>query len=255
MKRKIQNILTALTNKISSWESVNAIVRSDSGDIEIYDLYFNIDIDVYFDQEIPSSNKRRELFGSPAGFETSPIHPVDYFSIDELPITIRYKTLESIDLLLRRVEELRWTFRHETTNVLYRLDKGLILFKKSDWLECIKERLSRIPAGFWEKLKDDTGFYLDASLRDIGAAVYREDFLFFHDSVSRFLQCLCSFLYAVNKKFEPSRQLLYEHMQELKDVPEEFWGRFDNFISSNAELPPHRKYEIAKLLVKSLTGL
>ena len=40
-----------------------------------------------------------------------------------------------------------------------------------------------------------------------------------------------------------------------KNIPEEFHGRFESFIATNDELTIQRKYEIAQLLTKSLSGL
>ena len=61
-----------------------------------------------------------------------------------------------------------------------------------------------------------------------------------------------SFLFAVNRTFEPSARLLVEKVLELPRLPDGFRGRFESMLRDDPELPRERKREIAELLVKSI---
>jgi hypothetical protein len=95
-------------------------------------------------------------------------------------------------------------------------------------------------------------FSLDHYLNGIGAAVYRADNLYYQISASGFCQSLCSYVFALNKRLEPTGRLLHDHIKELEVLPDEFLGRFESFIRPDAKLPPERKFEVAKLLAKSI---
>ncbi|HUV08766.1 MAG TPA: DUF4037 domain-containing protein, partial [Spirochaetia bacterium] len=74
-------------------------------------------------------------------------------------------------------------------------------------------------------------------------------------SASGFCQSLCSYVFALNRKFEPTGRLLYDRIKSLKVLPDEFLGRFNSFIRPDQKLSPERKFEIAKLLAKSISML
>jgi len=252
VKQRVKGILKQLTDIISGWDRTSAVVAGEASKIETFDPYFTIDLDVYHRGDLLPSNDRRDRLGNPAGFETSPVYPVDRFLQDDLPVSISYKDVSRINLLLARVEEQSWVFRRESTELLYRIQKGDVLYAKGKWFEEVRERLKTVPEGFWKELMEATRFSLDYYLSGIGAAVYRGDNLFYQLSASGFCRSLCSYVYAMNRQFEPTGRLLHEQIKRLETLPEEFLGRFESFIRPDAKLPPERKYEIAKLLAKSI---
>jgi hypothetical protein len=252
MQRKAEQISARLCETVSQWDGVEAVVLGASSRVETYDPYFAVDLDVYFRGSLPPSNDRRELFENPGGFETSPVYPIDRFLVDGLPASVHYKEVSRINLLIKRVQDCSWVFRSESTNLLYRIENGEILYCKGDWFESLSGKLADIPDGFWSALMDAARFTLDHYLNGIGAAVYRNDDLYYQFSASGFCQSLCSYVFALNKRFEPTGRMLHDRIKELDTLPAEFLGRFETFIRPDAELPPERKYEIAKLLAKSI---
>ena len=253
MEGKVKKILGNLTSVISGWDGIEAIVMGEEAGVETLDPYFNIDLDVFFRGHLLPSNDRREHLDSPGGFETSPIYPVDRFLIDGLPVSIYYKDVSRMNLLLKRVKEQSWVFRTESTNVLYRIENGAVLHSQGDWFEELRKGFKGVPDGFWRSIMEAARFSLDQYLNGIGAAVYRSDNLFYQTSAAGFCTSLCSYVFAMNRQFEPGPRLLHEHIKKLKDLPPEFLGRFESFIRPDAELKPSTKYEIAKLLAQSLT--
>ncbi len=254
MKKKVEKILSGLVNTISKWD-VDTLTLGEAADTETYDPYFNIDIDVYYNNDLCESEKRMEQFNSPAAFETSPVKTVDKFLIDNLPVNLYYWSLTRMENLIKRVKENKWFFRFESTNVLYRIENGKVLYSADGWLHEIRERLKNISDEFWNKIKEQSRFSLDYSLNNMGAAVYRGDHYFFSISASRFIQGLCCFLFAANKKFEPTARYLHKYIKKLEIKPDGFNGRFDSLIRLDIELTPEQKYEIAKLIAKSISAL
>ncbi len=255
MQRKTEQISTQLCETVSRWDGVAAVVLGGSSRVETYDPYFAIDFDIYCRGSLPPSNDRRELFDNPGGFETSPVYPIDRFLIDGLPVSMYYKEVSRINLLLKRVQDCSWVFRSESTNLLYRIQHGEVLYNKGDWFEGLREKLADIPDEFWNGLMEAARFSLDQYLNGIGAAVYRNDDLYYQFSASSFCRSLCSYVFALNKRFEPTGRLLHDRIKELDTLPAEFLGRFETFIRPDAELPPERKFEIANLLAKSISSV
>jgi hypothetical protein len=254
LKQRVERVLKKLVDILSKW-NIDTLVLGEAADAEIIDPYFNIDIDIYFEKKIPDSDERRELLGSPAGFETSPLDTKDRFLLEDLPVKLSYWSLSRVDKLIKRVEENNWFFRFESTNILYRIESGRMLHTKDGWFDKLRGRLKSIPDEFWNKLKEQSRFSLDYSLNNMGAAVYRGDHYFFTVSLARFIQGLCCFLFALNRLFEPSASYLHRYIKVLEKRPDGFNGRFDSLIRLDIELTPEQKYEIAKLIAKSISSL
>ena len=64
-----------------------------------------------------------------------------------------------------------------------------------------------------------------------------------------------SALFMENGQFEPSHRGYLAQMADLKTQPDDFAGRFESFLRPDSELPPARKYEIAKLIARSIVNL
>jgi hypothetical protein len=58
-----------------------------------------------------------------------------------------------------------------------------------------------------------------------------------------------------NGEYEPSHRAFFSRVGELTTLPDDFSGRFESFLRPDSELPPARKYEIAKLIAKSIVML
>jgi hypothetical protein len=129
------------------------------------------------------------------------------------------------------------------------------MFQRSPWLEIIRGRTQTLPDHFWQMLRDGARIANSYYLNDLRAATYRDDMLFTLVSMSRFVQSLCSFLFALNRGFEPSPRTILEKVTELPRLPDGFRGRFESLLRDDPELPPARKAEIAELLTKSILAM
>jgi hypothetical protein len=58
-----------------------------------------------------------------------------------------------------------------------------------------------------------------------------------------------------NGQFEPSHRGYLALASALRTLPDDFAGRFESFLRPDSELPPSRKYEIAKLIARSIISL
>jgi N-acyl-D-aspartate/D-glutamate deacylase len=63
MKRKVHRIARSLAELLSLLEGVQAVLLGEAADIEVFDPYFTIDIDVYVAGAPPSLEARRTQIG------------------------------------------------------------------------------------------------------------------------------------------------------------------------------------------------
>ena len=255
MQRKVAKISKQLTEVISSWDGVEAIVLGEAAEIRTLDPYFNIILDVYHMGNLLPVNDRREQFQHPAAFDTALVYPEDRFLMNDLPVRIRYQDTARFDLILNRIDNRLWVYRESGTCMFYRIQNGQILFQKSNWLENIKKKLSRFSDHFWDVVLESTRISVEYYLSDLNAAVFRNDYLFYLISSAAFLKSMCSYLFALNRCFEPSGRMIYEKVKNLPELPDEFLGRFESFLREDPALPPERKREIAELVAKSIISM
>jgi hypothetical protein len=250
--RKVGSVSTQLNEIISAWPGIEAVVLGEAAEAGILDPYFTISLDVYHDSGVPPSAERKGLFGDPTAFDTVPGYTEDRFFLEELPVKIRYQSTERVDFMLKRIDEKEWIFHDASTYPFYRLLHGQVLHQRSQWLDKTREKLSNLADHFWHVIKNGARISAAYYLNDLRAAVYRGDRLFYALSLSHFLRSLCSFLFALNRTFEPSGRRIAERVQELPKLPDGFGGRFESMLRDNPELSPERKLEVAELLVKSI---
>jgi hypothetical protein len=74
-------------------------------------------------------------------------------------------------------------------------------------------------------------------------------------SAANFIKYACAVLFMENGQFEPSHRGYLDQVSSLKTLPDDFTGRFESFLRPDSELPPERKYEIAKLIARSIVNL
>jgi len=255
VKRKVQDIANQLARTVAQWDSVEVIALGEAAQIETFDPFFAIDIDVYHRGNLISAEDRRERLEDPPAFESLHQATVDSFLQDDLPVRIQYTDIARIELNLTRVEESRWAYRETGTNVFYRIQHAQPLHQKSDWLAATRTRLESAPEDFWEYMRITSRAAVERALQDLGAAVYREDNIYFVFSFSAFVRSLCAFLFASNRQFEPNGRLLTEQIAGLEHLPSEFAGRFENLLRQRSPLEPEQKREIAELLARSIIAL
>ncbi len=185
-------------------------------------------------------------------FETSPVAAVDRFLVEELPASIHYIRSADVDRMLLRISEQTWVFHEPGTNPLYRIERGEVLFARDGWLEEARSALAHVPAQFWWQARLRAFSLAERALSDLGAAAHRDDQLFFLVSASRLLRCVASFLFAVNRQFEPSDRMLAERIASLETLPDGLMGKLDNFMRPIGEVSMDARREIAQHIVRSL---
>jgi hypothetical protein len=251
LQRKVERIARGLSQTISSWPGTEAIVLGQASEEEVLDPYFTIALEVYRREPLPTEAQRRRLLGNPPSFDSVTAFSEDRFLSEELPVKIRYQETARFDQLVERIDRRLWVFHDAGTYLLYRVLQGKALFQRSSWLDELRGRLGELPEHFWRTIIDGARPAVAYYLNDLRAAVSRGGSLFYLFSLSHFLSSLCSFLFAVNRTFEPSSRVMEERVKKLALLPDGFAGRFESLLRDDPELPADRKTEVAELLAKS----
>ncbi len=252
MKRKVRRIAGILAERLSQIPDVQAVLLGEAADIEVFDPYFTIDLDVYIAGTPPSIETRSGLLPKIDAFETSPVAAADRFLIEELPASIHYIRSADVDRMLLRIAENTWIFHEPGTNALYRIERGEVLFTRDSWLEEARSALAHVPGEFWRHARLRAYALAERALSDLGAAAHRNDTLFFLVSASRLVRCVASFLFALNEKLEPSDRMLAERIEGLPSLPDGFMGQLDNFVRPIGDITMEARREIAEHIVRSL---
>jgi hypothetical protein len=255
MKRKVQRITDAIVTSLSSDECVQTVVLGESADIDVSDPYFTIDLDVYVAGGTLDIAKRSALVPHVTAFQTSPVATIDRFLVEEFPVSVHYIRTEEVDRMLLRIAEKNWVFHEPGSHVLYRLERGEVLFSREGWMDETRAALAHVPGEFWWQARLRAYALAERALVDLGAAAHRSDDLFFLVSAARLMRGIASFLFAANKQFEPADRLLSERIAILPLLPDGFLGRLDNFIRPVGTISKEARREIAQHMVRSLMPL
>jgi hypothetical protein len=255
MKRKVERIASELAERMARWEGVETVLLGEAADIEVYDPYFTIDLDVYWTEALPGGEARRKAITGAEAFETSPLSHIDRFLLEELPVSIHYVRAADMDSMLLRIAEKTWVFHEPGTNILFRIERGKVLFSRTGWIDESRAALAHAPDEFWWQARLRAYAAAERALADLGAATWREDDLFFHISSARLARSVASFLFAANRRFEPSGRMLAERIAELPALPDGFTGRLGGFLGTTGPLSREARREIAEHIVRSLLPL
>lgn len=259
MNHKTRRLSDTLVGIISSWDGVECISLNEAAMPDILDPYFALILDVYHTGNIPSVEERKEAYGKKAAaFETSPLHAKDRFLVDGLPVRIELKLTEKIDsqvAIAADPSSSMWSLHRTGTYMFYRLQKGVVLYQKSDWLEGIRNKLAALPPSFWEQLRRANESRMEHYVSDLGASVAQGDDFHYLISSAGFIKHACMALFCVNKCFEPSHRAYSEQIKDLPVLPDDFPGRLDSFLRSDNEMTPERKFSLAQLIARSVMAL
>jgi hypothetical protein len=252
LKRKVFKLANEYSSRISQNENTETVILGEAADIEVYDPNFIIAIDVFYSGRLLSPKKRDSLYGNPEFFEFSTAYPVDRFIKDDLPVMINYRKINRIDRIFDRIERSEWVFRMESSNILHRLKEGHVLYNRNGWIDRIKSRFQSIPDDFWNHILESSSFLIEHYLRELNISIFKNNNLLYLISLTHFLKSVCSFVYALNRDFEPSPRLLYGAIKKLPNLPDEFMNRFNILINPSSEVSIEQKGEVATLIAKSL---
>jgi hypothetical protein len=258
MKPKVRELADKLVTVISSWEMVECICLNEAAAADTLDPYFALILDVYVMGQIPQNAHRAEQYPQHTMLETSPTGNKDRFMSGSLPVRIEYKSVERINELTaiaQRAGSDLWKIRDSGTYVFYRLVHCLPLFQRTEWLSGVTAILAQLSDSFWIRMRSFYQSTMDHFLSDLGASIIQDDPFHYMISASNFIKAACACLFMENGRFEPSHRGYLDQIAALKTLPDDFTGRFESFLRPDAELPPERKYELAKLIAKSIIGL
>ena len=255
MRRKVERVTNLLINAINKWEGVETVVLGEASEQEILDPYFALVVDVYYKGDIPEAAERRAAYGDPGAFETSEVQKKDRFFLEELPIRIEYKILDSVEEILQRKYDLLWVFKGSGTYMFYRMEHGTILLDRSGWIGSVRKRIQEFPDSFWKGLRATFQSKMEHYLSDLGAAALREDGFFCLISLGGFMKYAAAALFMANHRFEPSHRSIAGQLGELELLPEDFWGRWETLLRSDGEFSPSQKFQIAQYLALSIFAL
>ena len=258
MKPKVRELADAFVKAISAWDAVECVCLNEAGAADTLDPYFALILDVYVRGAIPGEAVRVSAYPDHSVFETSPTGTKDRMLVGDLPVRIEYKAIprieELVSIALRAGSDL-WKIRDSGTYVFYRLVHCKPLFQRGSWLVAETGKLSELTDDFWTGMRRFYESTMEHYLSDLGASILREDPFHYMISASNFIKYACAALFMENGQFEPSHRGYLAQMADLKTQPDDFAGRFESFLRPDSELPPARKYEIAKLIARSIVNL
>ena len=256
MRYKIKEVTDELVKRISVWETVEVITCTDASTMDVYDPYFSITLDVYYRKDgIPTGKKRQESFTDTNFFEASTVSYKDRFMMEDFPVRVEYKELERIEHLIDSLDNPDSIYREKGTYIFHRLEEGIVLYEKTDWLKNIRKKLEKMPDRFWEIFREASQSRMEHYLSDLGASVFQKDSLYYKISLAGFLEYACCTLFAINKKFEPSAKKFQELIGKLPVLPAGFMASFDVLLRMDDNLSIERNREVAELLAKGIIGL
>ena len=255
MIRKVEKISNDIAQKLSSIPSVDCVLLQESAEEEMSNPYFFISLDVYYRGALPDADERQSIIGDAGAFESSFFSQKDRFFIDNIPVRVEYKHKDRVDHIIQNKEGNIWAFRDTGTYMFYRLKHGRIVLNKTSWINGVQAKLKDLSDNFWNALRNSAFMTMEHYVIDISSAVINHDDLFYITSLSGYIKALCSFLYAVNREFEPSKRNIADKILKLDKLPENFAGRFDSLIREDEGFSRVKRQEVAKLLTKSLLYL
>ncbi len=252
LKKRAYEIANEYAGKLSALKGTSAVLLGDTFDTEVYDPDFTIDLDVYYHGQLAPASERMKVLGNPELFESPPEYPVDRFLVSNLPVLVNYKRTDRISDIFRRIAKHEWVFRKATTNVLYRLKNGEILYNKNNWILTVRKRFTKIPANFWGNILTSAMFLVEYHYRELTVSNAKCNHLHYQISLGNFIHSICGFAFALNEQFEPGPREIYGKLCGLKELPDEFVIRFDILINPANEYSMEKKCEVARLLTSSL---
>ena len=255
MRQKVERIAERLSMVMSAWKCVECVSLCEQAEGDVLDPYFALVLDVYHRGDVPSAEERRQAFGDPGAYESAQTQSKDRFFLEGLPIRVEYKSIERFEEFLGREDDLLWILKDTGTYPFYRIEHCRILYKRSDWIEGVKRRLSELPPKFWEDLRERFQLKMEHYLADLGAAAMQDDGFFYVMSTAGFARYAAGVLFIANRRFEPSHRSIEKKLGELPIVPDDFLARWETLLRSDLDMSRDQKYKVADLIAKSIVAL
>ena len=254
MRLKVKKIVKEIAEGLNNIPCVEMVSMVNS-ELDIYDPYFSIQIDVFCTDVFPTVEDRLNVFSDGWIFETHLSSVIDNFLVGDLPVQINYSFTSTIDNLLKEWEEEDWIYNPGETYILYRLSNSELFFNRTGWAPKIRQQLEDLPAIFWSMLQISLLAQLDHCFGNMKAAELKEDELFFSVTLIAFLECYTAMMFAINEEFEPDIKHRFSDVQELEIIPEHFKTEYLGLFSVNQGYTMSRKLEVSKILLQTIAPM
>lgn len=255
MQQTRQRVIDSVREVLEGWRDVETVSLLDFGE-DIYDPYFFLSLDVFYNEGLPEAEAREKAFAFADLFESNLGRGKDRLLIDEIPIRLEYKRVADVTETVNTALNTPSDLSEPGTYLFHRLYASKTLIERSDWLLKLRGALEHdLPEEFWQFQRAGLQLKMEHYLSDLMAAVVMDDQLFYLVSASGFIRSLCSVLFAINRRFEPSGRFLGKVTAELPVLPESFGGLFDTFLRDDATISRERRKEVAELLARGVISL
>lgn len=259
MKYKTKLLVDRFTEILSSWEGVECIALNEAALPDTLDPYFALILDVFCSGSIPNNDERCRLYGDDvAGFESAGQNTKDRFLIGDIPVRLEYKKTEKIDELVNIAcadHEHLWLIKDSGTYGFYRLVNSAVVYSRTNWINNIREQLTRICDKFWVEMRSAVQLKMEHFLLDLGAACFQGDRFHYLIASAGFIKAACLTLFCINKRFEPSHRAYFKQVRELPVLPASFAAEFETFLGSDSGMTPDVKFHIAQKIAHKIVLL
>ena len=260
MKYKTKLLVDRFASIVSQWPGVECISLNEAALPDTLDPYFALILDVYYRDSIPGAEERHALYGDDVvAFETSAQGgDKDRFLIGDIPVRLEYKSVGMIEQLVSIADtnlESVWFIKDSGTYSFYRLSQGEIIFSRNYWIKGVRSRLENLGAEFWQIMRNAHESKMEHFLSDLGAAMIQRDDFFYLISSAGFIKSACLALFCINRRFEPSHRAYYNHVLELKELPDSFRAYFESFLRTDPESTMERKFSMAQYIARGIVAL
>ena len=266
MKIKTKMLVDRIAKIISAWPGVECISLNEAALPDTLDPYFALILDIYYEGQIPKSEERCKLYGDDvAAFESSSgkTHgktgeSKDRFLIKDLPVHLEFKPMKLIDervkIAVKKLDSF-WLIKDSGTYGFYRLDRGVIIFSRTGWIDRVRQDIENLGDEFWHLMRNANESRMGHFLSDLGASVIHRDDFNYLISASGFIKSACLALFCINHRFEPSHRAYFKQVLELPVLPESFKASLETFLRQDQGVGRDRCFELAKLIARGIVLL
>ena len=237
----------SIVESLARLEGVQAILCFGSYAMGTFDEYSDVDLFVFCEPEVVSASERQRILegvqgvthfeegDTAVGWDSQWFLQSDSFRMNGILFEISYNTMDWISTVVRRVTQEGATsipeqkFRPYT--MLGLLENGIILYDPCSGLKRLIGCLYPYPARLKQRLISDSLHTLKDCLAELKDGVKRGFGLtFFHFFFHRMCDALYTFLFAVNKKYDPAVKRPEIEYQKLKILPPNFLDRYTKLL-------------------------
>ena len=254
MTHRTEQAAERVSTVLARWDEVTAVGLTTFGE-DVYDPYLSLSFDVYVRRDVREAGEREGAFGDVTAFESSILTSKDRFLMGSMPVRLEYKRTERYDDLVGAALRGECALRDAGTYAFRRVVDARVLVSHDEWFESVRTSLTKLPDGFWARLRHAQEATVEHLYADLSAAAMRDDAFYFVATAGDFLIQLCALLFTVNRRFEPSPRAVHGEVLSLPAIPDSFRASLDNFVDQEHQLSMSQRRELAELMVTSVLSL